>query len=68
MLDCISLTLFNPTENSNIVIFQVLLSKEDLKMMIDEISGKDQGNHDEDCPRDAVNLRSFLLIMENSAW
>ena len=44
---------------------QVLLSKEDLKMIMDEVS--DEGV---DSPHDcsAVNLKTFLSIMENTSW
>ncbi len=41
--------------------FQVLLSNEDLKMMIDEVSGK-KGE------AGTVNLNTFILIMEKSSW
>jgi hypothetical protein len=48
--------------------FQVLLSKDDLRMMLNEVSGKLWSNNSEDCPISTVDLRTFLLIMENSAW
>jgi hypothetical protein len=47
---------------------QVLLSKDDLKMMIDEVSGKHWSDTAEDCPVGTVDLRTFLRIMEHSAW
>ncbi len=53
-------------------MFQVLLSSEDLLMMIDEASGgtcncsngsgKRAGSHG------TVNLGTFLKIMDNAAW
>jgi hypothetical protein len=46
---------------------QVLLSKDDLKMMIDEVSG-DHCSAAEDCTVSTVNIETFLLIMENTAW
>jgi hypothetical protein len=45
-------------------VVQVLLSTEDLRMMIDEVSGrKGIGNE-----TGTVNLKTFLQIMEKSSW
>ena len=49
------------------MLLQVLLSKDDLKMMISEVSGE-HGSAAEDSIVDTVDLRTFLMIMENSAW
>jgi hypothetical protein len=46
----------------------VLLSKGDLKMMINEVSGKLLDASPNYCTEGTVNLTTFLLIMENSAW
>ncbi len=54
---------------TSILLFQVLLSKEDLKMMMDEVSDKLWSDSAaESCPAGTVNLAIFLRIMENSAW
>ncbi len=51
----------------------MLLSTEDLKMMMDEVSEKQVSRVSLDAgknPKDlgTVNLETFLLIMENSPW
>jgi hypothetical protein len=50
---------------------QVLLSSEDLKMMIDEVSGRNSSGADirgNSTGPGSVNLKTFLLIMEKSSW
>ena len=49
------------------VCTQVLLSGDDLKMMMDEVT-IERGNYSSDGGPATVNLRTFLLIMEHSAW
>ncbi len=49
-----------------VIVCQVLLSSDDLKMMMDEVA---TGNSDDDANGPAVvNLSTFLLIMEHSSW
>ncbi len=50
------------------VYLQVLLSSDDLKMMMDEVTiGRGNSSSSDGSPP-TVNLRTFLLIMEHSAW
>ena len=50
-------------------VLQILLSKDDLRMMINEVSGEHCGaSTDADFIPGRVSLRTFLLIMEKSAW
>jgi hypothetical protein len=52
-----------------VIDFQVRLSKDDLKMIINEVSGKQSSDSAfESCPIGTVNLATFLRIMEYSAW
>ncbi len=44
--------------------FQVQLSSDELKMMMDEVT---ISRHRDDIP-ETVSLRTFLLIMEYSSW
>ena len=59
--------------NDTACLFQMLLSTEDLKMMMDEVSDSHAISvtfQAEETPTGlgTVNLKTFLLIMENSAW
>ena len=51
--------------------FQILLSSEDLKMMIDEVSGRKGSGFDKrgtPLGPGTVNLQTFLQLMGNSSW
>jgi hypothetical protein len=48
--------------------FQVLLSSEDLKMMMEEVKIGQTIQGDSDDYPSFVNLRTFLHIMEYSSW
>jgi hypothetical protein len=51
------------------MFLQILLSRDDLQMMINEVSGEHHSKAtDDDCIVGKVSLRTFILIMENSAW
>jgi hypothetical protein len=53
-----------------VLLWQVLLSTEDLNRMIDEVSGNQIGGFESNTSGSVgtVNLRTFLLIMEHSSW
>jgi hypothetical protein len=52
-----------------ILFLQILLSRDDLQMMINEVSGENCSEFtDGDFTPGIVSLRTFLIIMENSAW
>ena len=48
--------------------FQVLLSSDDLKMMMEDVTCGYSNQIDCDSAHAVVNLRTFLLIMEYSSW
>jgi hypothetical protein len=48
--------------------FQVLLSSDDLKMMMEDVTYGYSTQIDSDSDKAVVNLRTFLLIMEYSSW
>ena len=50
------------------VYCQVLLSSDNLKMMMDDVTIGRGDYISGDYGPPAVNLRTFLLIMEHSAW
>jgi hypothetical protein len=51
-----------------LVFAQVLLSTDDLKGMMEEVSGTKIGDGDDPSGGCTIDLRTFLLIMQYSSW
>jgi hypothetical protein len=64
----IKLTAYSHCTHSFDFYLKVLLSSEDLKMMMDEVTMQYNTSSDSDNGPATVNLRTFLLIMEYSPW